>query len=588
MTPAEVEPIWSSRAAIEAVRLLRPLLQHSRRTVVLIVGLGLLTALAETAGIGMILLLLSILFGAPPDLSELEELPLGEMLGGMTQALHDPVWAVLAVLFVVIVRLVLTVLHGMLTTSVSVRLGHEARLRLFRGITAMSLEDAKAKSWGELYALIDEHSHAIPEGFDAVCNLIQSVTIALGLGLLLIAVSPLMAAVAGLAFLAMHGAMKLLHRPAEATGETYVATAKAMSEHLIRTLQGFRTFHTIGLIARQSRLFAVASGRSAQAQARSDVLGLLVGPASHILVLMAVAALALIALSLGMPYDRLLLAVGLLYRIEPYLAGIEEERLLLAERYPSLRLVMAVAAPEPAAEATRAAAEPGQKPLRLVGVDFTYGSRERPVFSGLDLTIPAGGWTLIEGPSGTGKSTLVNLLLGLIEPSRGSVVIGDTPLARLDLASWRRQVAVCGQDIELVSGTVRENLLLGARQRSGPAIERAIAVAGLAPVIAELPLGLETPLGEQGAQLSGGQRQRIAVARAVLRDPQVLILDEGTSMLDRASQRQVLFALARVMRGRTVVVIGHHLDELPEPCTRIDLAAAPGEEQGRARSSALA
>ena len=586
MTPAGTPPSGSSRASLEAVRLLRPLLLASRRTVVLIVGLGLLTALAETAGIGMILLLLAILFGAPPDLSELEDLPLGDLLGGMTRALHDPAWAVLAVLVAVIVRLVLTALHGMLTTRAGVRLGHEARLRLFRGIAALPLEEAKAKSWGELYALIDEHSHAVPEGFDAVCNLIQSITIALGLGLLLIAVSPLMAAVAGLAFLAMHGAMKLLHRPAEATGETYVATAQAMSEHLIRTLQGFRTFHILGLVARQARVFALASGRSAQAQARSDVLGLLVGPASHVLVLLAVASLALIALGLGMPYDRLLLAVGLLYRIEPYLAGIEEERLLLAERYPSLRLVMAVAEPDP--PATGALAQPGQKPLRVVGVDFTYGNRERPVFAGLDLTIPAAGWTLVDGPSGAGKSTLVNLLLGLIQPSRGMVLVGDAPLAAIDPASWRRQVAVCGQDIELVGGTLRENLLLGARRRSGPAIERAIAVAGLGPVIAALPLGLETPLGEQGAQLSGGQRQRIAIARAVLRDPEVLILDEGTAMLDRASQREILFGLERVMHGRTVIVIGHHLDELPALSARIDLAAQGGEGRGRARSRALA
>jgi ABC-type multidrug transport system fused ATPase/permease subunit len=351
-------------------------------------------------------------------------------------------------------------------------------------------------------------------------------------------------------------------------------------------LQGFRTFHTIGLIGRQSRRFAIASGRSAQAQARSDVLGLLVGPASHVLVLLAVAALALVALGLGLAYDRLLLAVGLLYRIEPYLASVEEERLLLAEKYPSLRLIMGIATP--AAPARKTAADPGQKPVRLLGVDFTYGARDRPVFAKLDLTIPAEGWTLIEGPSGTGKSTLVNLLLGLVEPARGTVMIGDMPLSAIDLASWRRQVAVCGQDIELISGTVLENLLLGARQRSGPAIERAIAVTGLAPIIADLPLGLATQLGEQGAQLSGGQRQRIAIARAVLRDPQVLILDEGTSMLDRASQTQILFALERIMRGRTVVVIGHHLNELPELRAHFDLAALQGERAGHTLSGALA
>lgn len=586
MTMSDPGPARSSQASLAAVRLLLPLLLRSHRTVALIVGLGILTALAETVGIGMVLLLLSILFGTQPDLSGMEDTPFAGALARIVEALNEPAWATVAVLLVVIVRLSLISVHGILATNASVRLGHEARLRLLRAISAMSLEQSKSRSWGELYALIDEHSHSIPEGFDAICNLIQSITICLGLGVLLVAVSPLMAGVAGAAFLLMHVTMKLLHRPAEAMGEAYVAHAKAMSEHLIRTLQGFRTFYMTGLIGRQSRRFAVASGRAAQAQARSDVLGLLVGPASHILVLLAVGALAMIALGLGLSYDKLLLAVGLLYRIEPYVASIEEERLLLAEKYPSLRLIMGVSDPAPATP--RAVAEPGQHPIRLIGMDFTYGQRDRPVFEKLDLTIPAEGWTLIEGPSGTGKSTLVNLLLGMIEPARGALLIGDTPLGAIDLASWRRQVAVCGQDVELVSGTVRENLLFGARQRSGPAIERAIAVTGLAPIIADLPLGLETPLGEQGAQLSGGQRQRIAIARAVLRDPRVLILDEGTSMLDRTSQTQILFALERIMRGRAVVVIGHHLSELPELRARYDLAELQERGESHIPAEALA
>ncbi|MDB5725234.1 MAG: ATP-binding cassette, subfamily bacterial [Novosphingobium sp.] len=568
------QPAGSSFPAWGAVGLLRPLLLRSRGTILLIVVLGLTTALAETAGIGMILLLLSILFGSAPDLSVLAELPFGHLSVQIAGSLNDATWATLAVLAVIIFRLFLTTVHGYLATTVSIRLGHETRLRLFRSIAAMPFEKSKTRSWGELYALIDEHSHAVPESFDAVCNLVQSITICVGLGLLLIATSPLMALVAVAAFVLLHGVMEALQRPAERTGEAYVGAARGMSEHLIRTLQGFRTFHTLGLIERQTRRFSLASGRAAQAQTRSEVLSLFVGPASHVLALVAITAMTLAALRLGLGYEQLLLAVGLLYRLEPYGASIEEDRLLLAEKCPSLRLIMPLAAP--VAGAAKPAADKLGEPIRLLGVDFNYGERDKRVFTGLNMTIPGDGWTLIDGPSGTGKSTLVNLLLGLIQPTRGTVLIGNVPLDALDLASWRRQVAVCGQDIELVSGTVRENLLLGARQRSLPAIERAIMVTGLGALIADLPLGLDTQLGEQGAQLSGGQRQRLAIARAVLRDPQILILDEGTSMLDRASQTQVLFALERIMRGRAVIVIGHNLSELPELRARFDLNALQG------------
>lgn len=562
-------PRGAPRPIAEAFAMLAPELRRARLTLFAIVVLGLAAALAESAGIGMVLVLMSVMFGSGPETGLIDDLPIGDLDQWIPSTLHQPGWAAAALVLLIVLRLLLTTGHGLLTSSFAAHIAHETRDRLFRAFSDMPYQDAQGRSWGELYAIVDEHSHAVPETLDAICNIVQALTVVLIVGALLVATSPILAAIGLAAVIVLHRLMALLQPPIERAGAAQAQAANAMSEYLIRTLQALRTFHMLGLIDRQARQFRKASGRAAKAQLHADTIGLAAEPMGQMVALLAVTAMAVASQILGLGYGTLLLAVGLLYRMQPYASSIEEGRLSIVEQAPSLRLVASIPAPAPRSGEAFAGKLAG--PIRFAAVTFGYEARGRPVFERLDLTIPAEGWTLIEGPSGTGKSTLVNLLLGLVEPSSGRIVVGDQPLDRIDRSSWRRSVAVCGQDIELVSGSVRDNLLLGAQRTSEHAVAQAIKLTGLDRIVTDLPQGLDTQLGERGAQLSGGQRQRLSIARAVLRDPSLLILDEATSMLDRPSQAAVFSGLARIMAGRAVIVIGHHLADLPALALRFDL-----------------
>jgi subfamily B ATP-binding cassette protein MsbA len=185
---------------------------------------------------------------------------------------------------------------------------------------------------------------------------------------------------------------------------------------------------------------------------------------------------------------------------------------------------------------------------------------ERWALRGVSLRVARGEVVAIVGPSGAGKSTLVDLLPRFVEPTRGAVLADGMPLARFSRRSLRAALGIVGQDTVLFNDTVRANVAYGDRaDASDTEIEAAARAANAHGFISRLPAGYATVLGERGERLSGGERQRIAIARALLRDPPVLILDEATAALDAEAEREVQEAVARLMAGRTVLMIAHRL-----------------------------
>jgi ATP-binding cassette subfamily B protein len=182
---------------------------------------------------------------------------------------------------------------------------------------------------------------------------------------------------------------------------------------------------------------------------------------------------------------------------------------------------------------------------------------DRPVLKGIDLEIAAGEVVAIVGPTGVGKSTLVSLIPRFYDPTHGRVLLDGRDLRELRVRSVRDQISIVLQDPILFSGTIRDNIAYGQPGATHSEVVAAAQTAYAHDFIMDLPQGYASPVGERGVTLSGGQRQRIAIARAVLRNTPILILDEPTSAVDRQSESIILKALARLMRGRTVIIITH-------------------------------
>ncbi len=202
---------------------------------------------------------------------------------------------------------------------------------------------------------------------------------------------------------------------------------------------------------------------------------------------------------------------------------------------------------------------PPQKGLTFAKVSFKYPHTGEWVLRDVELEIPAGKVVAIVGPSGAGKSTLISLIPRFYDPTLGKILLDGIDLKEFELSSLRKLIGLVSQDIVLFNASVYENIAFGNPKASREEVIAAAKMAYAHEFIEELPQGYDTVLGHKGFSLSGGQKQRLAIARAILKNPPILILDEATSHLDALSERKVQEALERLMRGRTTIVIAHRL-----------------------------
>jgi ATP-binding cassette, subfamily B, bacterial len=205
----------------------------------------------------------------------------------------------------------------------------------------------------------------------------------------------------------------------------------------------------------------------------------------------------------------------------------------------------------------------GQPAGEIVFEDVSFAYRDgRPVLDGVSLRIAAGQQVALVGPSGSGKSTLLALLLRLYEPTAGRILIDGIDIRRYTRDSLRRAIGIVPQDNMLFAVSVRENIAYGAPQAPFEAVEQAARQARAHEFIVDLPQGYDTELGERGGTLSGGQRQRLCLARALVKAPAILVMDEPTASVDAVSARLIHEAVARAQRGRTLITISHEYADM--------------------------
>jgi subfamily B ATP-binding cassette protein MsbA len=221
--------------------------------------------------------------------------------------------------------------------------------------------------------------------------------------------------------------------------------------------------------------------------------------------------------------------------------------------------------------------------IKFDSVSFQYELSEQVALQDLSIQIHKGNTTAIVGPSGAGKSTLIHLLLRFYEPCGGIIYVDDDPLEKLNLKSWRARLAVVRQEEYIFNTTVRQNIAYGRMDATDSEIISAAELALANQFIRDLPKGYDTILGDQGVHLSTGQKQRIALARAIVRDPEILLIDEAANALDSVSERQIQENLKNLPKKCTIITVAHRLSSIEQADHIVVLGAGKVAEQGNTR-----
>lgn len=208
--------------------------------------------------------------------------------------------------------------------------------------------------------------------------------------------------------------------------------------------------------------------------------------------------------------------------------------------------------------------------IEFKDVSFSY-EENKPVLSHLSFNCDAGDWLLITGASGSGKSTIANMIAGLYEPQEGIICVDDIPMKNIDIYGFRKDLGYVTQDPVLFQASIRENIDLTHRPISEERLNKVLKICCLDEFITDLPEGLNTIIGERGITVSGGQKARIAIARAIVTDPTLLILDEANSMLEPELEKELWENLLKERTGKTSIILSHHFENIPKVYKRLDL-----------------
>jgi ATP-binding cassette subfamily B protein/subfamily B ATP-binding cassette protein MsbA len=552
-------PSWQGHSPVS--RLIRHTARSHKKILLLNSGAALLRSASEALLFTVIYQAVSLISGSPlPTMAQQFNLPRGSVYFIL----------LLAVCASQLISSGSLALHSMLSGRFAARCQSEILPRIHHHFLSLSYGCASQFKIGDLARQASTAPQVINTEIQQVSFIVSEGLLALVYLIVLVQISPWLLLMAGaLAFSTGYTQAWLRPRIGAASNEVELQRRK-ISSAIIADLQVLRLIHSIAGSAEAYRSFHLQLQGLEVRVRRLINLQSLMEPIAELLPTLIAVVLALLSWQLNAGRSDLLIPglatfVLALQRLNTRLVKIGHSANQLAENLPMIEVLNNLLSSEGKTFRRRGGnhCQDIQKSICFEGVSLSYPGSPRRILNDVSFQLPKNGTVALVGASGAGKSAIVDLLVGLTEPSAGRIMVDGKNLQSFDLDSWQGRLGVVSQEVLVVNDTIAANIAYGIGDRvSIDSIQRAAADACADGFIAALPEGYDTVIGEKGHRLSGGQRQCLSLARAMLRQPEILILDEATSALDNQSEAGVHQAINAFRSGRTVLTVAHRLSSI--------------------------
>lgn len=568
---------------LQSIRSVWPFMRPYAPVMVAMVLLAFLEAIAELLGVSLLI----------PLLSSVEELAVSPTGGGWLGGFFSQVFGTIEptrripivaglILGSILVRSALGYSRAVIGARADAALDHRLRMRLIDQYLHLGMRQAESSEPGKMLNTLDEVVRTTSQAIWVLVDLTIGLgTTAVFLGFLLL-LSWKMTLLVALALLLISVVVKLLTRRVESHSRRALEAHQSMAQAGLEVLRGMRTVRIFGREGHELEKFDKVSSGVARTTFAVHRIAALISPTAQVLAGVLLVAVLLTALSSPGNLPAVLVFVFILYRLQPHVLGLDESRneLLMAGPYVEKFVDLLDETKRDEVRSGSVDIAGRRHDIRFERVSFRYAPGEPWALEDVSFEIPHGKKIALVGPSGAGKSTLISLLLRLYDPDAGAIEVGGTPLVDLDLDSWRAQIAVAGQDTYIFNTSIRANITYGCLGVGQDEIEAAARLADAYNFIAAIPTGYDTVVGDSGVRLSGGQRQRISLARAIVRDAGILVLDEAVNALDGISESVIRDSVKNLGRDRTVILIAHRLSTIEMADHVVVLEAGRVREQG--------
>lgn len=567
---------------IEIVKTIFPLIQLYPWGIPAIVILGILASLAEGIGISLLIPFLQ-------NLQSGNSLVINNpIIQNIDQYLinFQPQQRVLlltsSILVAILIKAVLSYIYTALCSWLQNSTLHRLRTAVYKQLIAVSQSFWDTNKSGELLNLITQETYYSSQALSFLIWVIINLSMIGIFGLLLLLISWRLTLLVAVAFLLISVLIRTLTSKTQALGRKHQQANIYLSNLTLETFTGIKTIRAFGKESYEEQRYYQASKKSCDSSINLAKQSVMIEPISEGLSVAILMCVMLVAFYTQVTLPVLITFIFMLYRLQPQVQKLNSNLTQVIALSNCVKSVFLLLEHEdkPYVISGNVNFHELRKGITFDAVNFLYTSQNKPALENISLFIPKGKTTALVGYSGAGKSTIINLIFRLYDVTSGEIYIDNYLIKELDLATWRSNMALVSQDVHIFSSTVRENIAYGRPDATETEIIAAAKQAHAHEFICELAQGYDTFVGDRGIKLSGGQRQRISIARAILYNPEILILDEATNALDNISEKLIQDAINLLSQNRTVIVIAHRLSTIKDADQIIVLKQGKVEEQG--------